>query len=94
MNVTGIENAEMKVVPLFGGIQEDHIPDPLETLLQETEVLLTEEKKLECREFPVVSESQFPDQSMYTLDQQLSLLKESLGRIKYYLLDLDDLLPK
>lgn len=94
MNVTETSKAELNVVPLFGGVQEENIPDPLETLIAETELLLTEEKKLSNKEFPLVTESQFPDQSMYTLDQQLGMLKESLGRIKFYLLDLDDLLPK
>lgn len=94
MNVTESQKAEMKVVPLFGGVQEENIPDPLETLIQETEILLTEERKLVERNLPLVTESQFPDQSMFTLDQQLEMLKESVGRIKFYLLDLDDLLPK
>ncbi|MFL5784855.1 MAG: hypothetical protein ACJ76H_09615 [Bacteriovoracaceae bacterium] len=94
MNV-GLENAEKNVVSLFGGaVAETNIPDPLETLLQETELILKEEVKLERRDLPMVSESQFPDQSMFVLDQQLGMLKESIGRIKFYLLDLDDLLPK
>ena len=94
MNVTGYENAEKNVVSLFGGAVAENIPDPLETLLQETELILKEEVKLERKELPMVSETQFPDQSMFVLDQQLGLLKESIGRIKFYLLDLDDLLPK
>ncbi len=94
MNVNGIENAEMKVVPLFGGLQEENIPDPLETLLHETEEFLVEEMKLERTDRLMVSETQFPDQSMFTLDQQLGALKDSISRMKFYLLDLDDLLPK
>ncbi len=93
MNVNGSEQTE-NVVPLFGGgLNEESIPDPLETLLLETESILVEEKKLERRDRLMVSETQFPDQSMFTLDQQLGQLKESLGRMKFYLLDLDDLLP-
>ncbi len=94
MNVTGFEKAEMNVVSLFGGIQEEYIPDPLEALLQETEEILVEEMKLDTRNRLIVSETQFPDQSMFTLDQQLSALKDSISRMKFYLLDLDDLLPK
>ena len=94
MNVNGLEKAEMNVVPLFGGIAEEIIPDPLETLIQETEMLLTEEIKTESRDRMVVSESQFPDQSMFILDHQLGQLKDSISRMKFYLLDLDDLLPK
>lgn len=94
MNVNGIETAELNVVPLFRGGQEEVLPDPLETLIQETETLLTEEIKVESHDRILVSETQFPDQSMFILDQQLSALKDSLGRMKFYLLDLDDLLPK
>ena len=94
MNVNGLEQTE-NVVPLFrGGLSEESLPDPLETLLRETETTLIEEQKIEQTNRLMVSESQFPDQSMFTLDQQLSQLKESLGRMKFYLLDLDDLLPK
>lgn len=94
MNVTGVEKAELNVVSLFGGLQEENIPDPLETLLQETEEILVEEMKLEQSPRLMVSETQFPDQSMFTLDQQLGALKDSISRMKFYLLDLDDLLPK
>jgi hypothetical protein len=94
MNVNGIETAEMKVVPLFGNIQEENIPDPLETLLLETEEILSDEKIVETHDRLMVSETQFPDQSMFVLDQQLSQLKDSISRMKFYLLDLDDLLPK
>ncbi len=88
------EKAQMNVVPLFGGTSTEIIPDPLETLLLETEIILSEEKKLAGPSLPVVTAQQFPDQSMFVLDQQLSHLKESVNRIKFYLLDLDDLLPK
>ena len=94
MNVNGLDQIE-NVVPLFrGGLSEESIPDLLESLLLETEAILIEEKKLERSDRLIVSSSQFPDQSMFTLDQQLGQLKESLGRMKFYLLDLDDLLPK
>jgi hypothetical protein len=93
MNVTGVEK-EQNVVSLFGGTHEEIIPDPLEELLRETKSLFVEEKELNQVKVPMVSGSQFPDQSMFILDQQLGHLKESIGRIKYYMLDLDDLLPK
>ncbi len=94
MNVTGFEKVEMNVVSLFGGLQEENIPDPLETLLQETEQIIKEEIQLEQTNRLMVSETQFPDQSMFTLDLQLGALKDSINRMKFYLLDLDDLLPK
>ncbi len=93
MNVD-FEKAQMNVVPLFGNMTTESIPDPLETLLLETEIILAEEKKLASPVYPVVSAQQFPDQSMFVLGQQLSHLKESVNRIKFYMLDLDDLLPK
>lgn len=93
MNVD-FEKAQMNVVPLFGTPSVESIPDPLETLLLETEIILTEEKKLAGPAIPVVTAQQFPDQSMFVLGEQLSHLKESVNRIKFYLLDLDDLLPK
>ena len=42
----------------------------------------------------LVSCEQFPDQSIYTLEQQLLSLNQSMARLKFYLSDLDDLLPR
>jgi hypothetical protein len=97
MNVAG--NSEMNentnVVPLFSTIQIE-MPDPLQELLNEAEA-----EAWEADEAPVVkasrvlvSETQFPDQSMYTLEAQLAKLNQSLGRLKFYVSDLDDLLPR
>lgn len=97
MNVAG--NAEMNentnVVPLFSSIQIE-MPDPLQELLKEAELeaWATEEAPEKRASSVLVSENQFPDQSMFILEQQLSNLKTSLGRLKFYLTDLDDLLPR
>jgi hypothetical protein len=43
---------------------------------------------------PLVKEHQFPEQSIYTLQEQLMILKSKLGRIKFYLEELEDILPQ
>ena len=85
------KEAAMNVLSLFKEVESEI--DPLETLIHEGELEdevtaseAVEEKRL------LVLESQFPDQSVYTLDKQLSALKESLGRIRFYLSDVDDLI--
>jgi hypothetical protein len=40
-----------------------------------------------------VSANLFPDQSMYVLDQQLSQLKSKLERLRFYLREIDDIIP-
>lgn len=92
-----MEMETLNVVSLFGGqalVQEVLSTDPLEELLQESliedtfeeEVLLTTSRK-------VVTENQFPDQSMYILSEQLKNLRSQLKRINFYLDDVEDLIP-
>lgn len=96
MNVAGDSKSNTEnVLPLFGQIDIPQV-DPLEELLAEAESpdlpgaakVSREEARL------LVTENQFPDQSMYTLDKQLHGLREKLNRIKFYLGEIDDLLPK
>jgi hypothetical protein len=97
MNVTG--NAEKteytNVLSLFS-LNQSELPDPLQELLNEAEVEAweDEEKPVMQASRTLVTEAQFPDQSMFTLEQQLAKLTTSLGRLKFYLTDLDDLLPR
>lgn len=42
----------------------------------------------------LVGDHQFPDQSIYTLQEQLQNLKVGLQRLKFYLDDLDDVIPR
>jgi hypothetical protein len=68
--------------------------DPLSELLAEG---LPPEPRISISASPermLVTPELFPDESMYRLDSQLKELKESLDRIKFYLMDMDDLLPK
>jgi hypothetical protein len=97
MNVVG--NAGMNengnVVSLFSSTQIE-LPDPLQELLKEAELDAWEEDEapvLKANRL-LVSENQFPDQSLFTLEKQLANLNESMGRLKFYLSDLDDLLPR
>lgn len=90
-----VERDAVNVVSLFGNpATEIIINDPLETLLNEAMIEDTVVTPSEIRVRKVVSENQFPDQSMYTLEEQLSNLRKSLNRIKYYIGDIDDLLPR
>ncbi len=97
MNVA--DQAEMttnsNVLSLFSTVKVE-MPDPLQELLNEAEAEAWAEEDI-IPEAPakrlLVSDKQFPDQSLYTLDQQLANLTKSLGRLKFYLNDLDDLLP-
>lgn len=103
MNVAG--NAEMtentNVVPLFSSVQVE-MPDPLQELLKEAEAEAWGTEESEEKDASLinqanrllVTEAQFPDQSMFVLEQQLSKLNESLGRLKFYVSDLNDLLPR
>ena len=96
MNVAGhneVSTQTVNVLPLFTDV-EIYV-DPLETLLAEGSVEgnFRELNKSSVKKRFLVQETQFPDQSMYVLDQQISSLKDSLERLKFYLSDLDDLLP-
>ncbi len=95
---TQLENDGLNVVSLFGRTieQEMVLNDPIADLIQESEIMDIEEglDLAPTKARKVVSENQFPDQSIYVLEEQLSSLRSSLNRIKFYLGDLDDLLPR
>lgn len=101
MNVLGqSENLEnSNVLSLFARpeLSSETMVDPLQELLREAEIEAFAESEDDrpehSRKRLLVSETQFPDQSLYTLEQQLSQLNVSLGRLKFYLSDLDDILP-
>jgi len=98
MNLSGREQVEadtVNVVSLFSKSNaEIIINDPLQDLIKESEI---EDEVLEASEVRVrnlVNENQFPDQSIYILEEQLSNLRANLNRIKFYLGDIEDLLPR
>ena len=83
------------VLSLFSTVKVE-LPDPLQELLNEAEAdAWMDEEIVPVQSAPraLVTEKQFPDQSLFTLDQQLAQLNQSLNRLKFYLNDLDDLLP-
>jgi hypothetical protein len=90
-----VETDEMNVVSLFGKMSDEQITsDPLTELMNESQIdeSLGPAPVLEVRR--VVSQNQFPEQAMYILEEQLQSLKSSLNRMKYYLAEVDDLLPR
>ena len=96
MNVAGNDemNVNMNVLSLFSSNQIV-LPDPLQELLREAELdAWKEEEEIVQVKRLLVTETQFPDQSMFVLEQQLANLTQSLGRLRFYLSDLDDLLPR
>lgn len=98
MNLNRREPAQVEdvnVVSLFGNFSQSEsiLNDPLRDLIEEAqiedEVLLEEEvspRKL-------VTMNQFPEDSMFILEDQLSNLKSSLNRMKFLLGELEDILP-
>ncbi len=99
MSVGGSEQVErdpLNVVSLFGSQdlnQEALSSDPLSDLIKESLVEDNESEAIEVRSRNVVTESQFPDQSMHILEQQLKSLRSNMNRIRFYLDDVEDLLP-
>jgi len=100
MNLRGsdqVEQNSMNVVSLFGNMNQDILQnDPMADLMEEAMILDTEEEIEEMELAPrnVVNENQFPDQSMYILEEQLSKLRSSLNRMRFYLGDLEDIIPR
>lgn len=98
MNVNGREQVEvnkLNVVSLFKETNEVVIMnDPLTELLNEGALEDEVFDRSEVRTARVVNENQFPDQSMYILEEQLSNLRSSLNRIKFYMGELDELIPR
>jgi hypothetical protein len=88
MNVVG--NSEMETVNLetFG------VMDPLQDLLSEGFLDEGNLEDIQAQARLLVTETNFPDQSMFILDLQLESLREKISRLKFYITDVDDLLPR
>lgn len=98
MNVVD-ENAGTKMLNVLSLFRSQEIlsPDPLSEILSEGELdagemIAAPELKSERRK--LVREDHFPEEGLMILDQQLEALNERVSRIKFYLTDLDDILPK
>jgi hypothetical protein len=99
MNFSGQQQNEVqkaKVVSLFSYQQNEEvtIPDPLETLLDEAAGEEESFARTEVTPRKIASEKQFPDQSLFVLEEQLQHLRKSLNRMKFYLNEIEDILPK
>ncbi len=83
----------LNVVSLFKTMEKiEATMDPISELVEEMgQEEVIETKKTVSRN--LVTENHFPDQSMYILDEQLKSLKQRLNRMKFYMGELDDLLP-
>ena len=96
MNVTE-SSKNQNVLPLFStieiGNQENH-SDPLQELLLEAEAEAWMQAPAKRATQGLVTAQQFPDQSLIIMEKQLLELKETMARLKFYLTDLDDLLPR
>lgn len=87
-----VKNENVNVLALFSQMNEEiFIQDSVETLLEEAQIQNPEPFKTSVR--VVVQENQFPEQSLFTLEEQLKTLKSNMNRIKFYLGELDDILP-
>lgn len=99
MNLNGREEAQVEtlnVVSLWKTQEHAEViqNDPLTDLILEAAI---EDEVLETahvRTARLVNENQFPDQSMYILDEQLMNLRTNLKRIKFYLGELDEIIPR
>lgn len=98
MNLSGRDQVKadtVNVVQLFGRMNPEIMThDPLSELIKEGELLDELVVASEVKPRKIVSENQFPDQSIYILEEQLSGLRSSFNRIKFYLGDLEDLIPR
>jgi hypothetical protein len=60
----------------------------------ELEVECVEDVEKLTRTAIVAHEAQQPEAAMYVLDKQLDALKETLSRIKFYLGELEEIIPQ
>ncbi len=83
------------VLSLYGQVEDVDVADPLEALLLEAGV--SEDDEEEVSSSPVkrarVYEHHAPDAGLYILEEQLSQLRSRLHRIKFYLNEINDLIP-
>ncbi len=97
MNLSGteMELGSENIISLFGRINTLDIKAEA-VVMDEEIVTVSEDEEIplpQIRVSKVVNENQFPDQSLYVLDEQLKSLKSSLSRLKFYMGELDDILP-
>ena len=97
MNLSGteMELGSENIISLFGRINTLDLKAEA-VVMDEEIVTVSEDEEIthpQIRVSKVVNENQFPDQSLYVLDEQLKSLKSSLSRLKFYMGELNDILP-
>ena len=97
MNLSGteMELGSENIISLFGRISTLDLKAEA-VVMDEEIVTVSEDEEIplpQIRVSKVVNENQFPDQSLYVLDEQLKSLKSSLSRLKFYMGELNDILP-
>ena len=83
-------NQDMNILSLFNRTFEETVNEDSSV---DEEVI---EEVMSPNEAPkrlLVSESMLPEQSLYVLEEQLKNLRSNLNRIKFYMGDINDLIP-
>lgn len=98
MNLSNSENLisdSAKVLSLYGQAEEANIEDPLEALLLEAGVSGEDEVELSASFVrPLrIQGHHSPEAGLYVIEEQLAQLRSRLHRIKFYLNEINDLLP-
>lgn len=102
MSLCPVEKERMNLIEKTETLQDLNIlslfnktvQDSLDQVGEENEELSTDISELKnALNFPRVNETMFPDQSLFVLEKQLKALKSNLSRIKFYMGDINDLIP-
>ncbi len=98
MNLGNSENLiseSANVLSLYSHVEEVDLDDPLEALLHEAGVPEDDEEEVSASvvQKALVLEHHAPDVGLYIIEEQLSQLRSRLHRIKFYLNEINDLIP-
>ncbi|NBV99950.1 MAG: hypothetical protein EBR67_10695 [Proteobacteria bacterium] len=80
---------DLNILSLFN----ETLKDSLDQESEESEDLEALSEVQSAPIVPRVAESMFPDQSLFVLEEQLKAIKSNLSRIKFYMGDINDLIP-
>jgi hypothetical protein len=83
-------NSEMNILSLFS---ETHHESLDQEVPESEDDMISTIKDCDTSLAPKVVDTMFPDQSLFILEEQLKVLKTNLSRIKFYLGDINDLIP-
>jgi hypothetical protein len=80
---------DLNILSLFN----ETLKDSLDQENSEEEEISVSIETQRAPSVPRVSETMFPDQSLFVLEEQLKAIKSNLSRIKFYMGDINDLIP-